>query len=120
MLTIKIELEEMVESLHLEGEVEIYFSQHGFVAENIEPLAEAVAAAHERIFNDKPKPAVGPVSSMWRDINVFNEVGIPSLTYGPAAGAGGRNFAVLTDDFFRAAQAYAMIALDLCNRDKVS
>lgn len=118
MLAIKAELEKLLQSLHLEGEVQIYLSQPGFTAKAIEPLAGAVTKAHQNIFKNEPKTAVGPISSMWRDLNVFNEIGIPSLTYGPAAGAGGQNFAVLIDDFHRAAQAYAMIAIDICNREK--
>ena len=118
MLTIKAELEEMLDSLHLEGEVEIYLSQPGFMAKNIEPLAGAVPRAHQNIFKCDPETTVGPISSMWRDLKVFNEIGIPSLTYGPAAGAGDQNFAVLIDDFYRASQAYTMLAFDICNRGK--
>jgi hypothetical protein len=57
---------------------------------------------------------------MWRDINVFNEVGIPALTYGPAASAGGGNVCVTIDDLYKTAQVYAVLALDLCNQEKVA
>jgi len=67
----------------------------------------------------KPEPAAGPECSMWRDVNVFNEVGIPSATYGPAAGAGGGNYFTTIDDLLKSARLYAMIMMDICNREKV-
>jgi hypothetical protein len=55
---------------------------------------------------------------MWRDTNVFNEMGIPSATYGPAAGAGGGNYFLTIDDLLTSAKLYALIMMDICNRDK--
>jgi hypothetical protein len=53
---------------------------------------------------------------MWRDLNVYNEVGIPSLTYGPPLGlsAEGWSYFIRRDDVNLAAQLYAMIALEVC------
>ncbi len=118
MLAIKAELENMIKSLGLEGEVELYYTVNGYEAKNIDRLSQAVERAHGRIFNDKPKICVGPICSMWRDMNVFNEVGIPSMTYGPAVGAGGGIFSVDVDDLYKATQAYAMITLDICSQEK--
>jgi hypothetical protein len=57
---------------------------------------------------------------MWRDLNVYNEVGIPSLTYGPPLGlsAEGWSYFIRRSDVNLAAQLYAMIALDVCNRER--
>jgi hypothetical protein len=52
---------------------------------------------------------------MWRDINPYNELGIPSLTYGCGAGAGGGNVAFAVDDMVKAAKVYALTALEICN-----
>jgi hypothetical protein len=55
---------------------------------------------------------------MWRDVNMFNEVGIPSICYGPPrqrerySDAGNR--AMRVDDLVAATQVYALAALALC------
>jgi hypothetical protein len=57
---------------------------------------------------------------MWRDINVFNEVGIPSLTYGPPrsnpdeADRGKGKF-MFKKDLVDAARVYALTALEICD-----
>jgi hypothetical protein len=35
-----------------------------------------------------------PTSSMWRDVNCFNEMRIPALTYGPGVSSGGGRYAM--------------------------
>ena len=56
---------------------------------------------------------------MWRDIICFNEMGIPSVTYGPPRAAEGTGkMRMKTKDLLATAQVYARIALDLCNREK--
>ncbi len=115
---IKTELEEIVHSLELEGEVELFVSRQGYEAQGADRLAEAIGRAHEKLFGEKPKVVSGPRASMWRDTNLFNEVGIPSVNYGPGAGRGGGNVCVTLDDLYKAAQVYAMIALDICNQKK--
>jgi hypothetical protein len=53
---------------------------------------------------------------MWRDINPYNELGIPSLTYGCGAGAGGGNTYFTVEDMIKTAKVYALTAMELCNR----
>jgi hypothetical protein len=65
-------------------------SLRGYNAERVEPLKDAVETAHQVIFGKPTEPAGAPECSMWRDINPYNEVGIPSLTYGCGAGGGRR------------------------------
>ncbi|HEX9660677.1 MAG TPA: hypothetical protein VGB27_00200 [Candidatus Binatia bacterium] len=43
----------------------------------------AVTHAHIYIFGSEPPAPPSAETSMWRDLNVFNEVGIPSICYGP-------------------------------------
>ncbi|MFC1902587.1 M20/M25/M40 family metallo-hydrolase [Chloroflexota bacterium] len=119
-LAIKAELEEIVRSLELEGEVELFVFRRGYEAQSIDRLAEAVGRAHEKLFGEKIKIVSGPRASMWRDTNIFNEVGIPAASYGPGAGRGGGNVCVPLDDLHKAAQAYALIALDICNQKKIA
>jgi hypothetical protein len=60
---------------------------------------------------------------MWRDCNVFNGFGIPSVTYGPGAPAGqlpkDLPFAMEIDELYAFARSYALIALDVCTRERV-
>lgn len=119
VLALKAELEELIRALHMEGTVELYVFRRGYEAQNIDRLSRAIAQAHLKTFGEKPQPVVGPECSMWRDINVFNEVGIPAATYGPAAGAGIMgNFNIALDDLEKAAGIYAMVALDICSQAK--
>ena len=53
---------------------------------------------------------------MWRDINPYNKLGIPSLTYGCGAGAGGGNTYFTVDDMIKTEKIYALTAMELCNR----
>jgi hypothetical protein len=50
---------------------------------------------------------------MWRDHNVYNEMGIPALTYGPPGRAGTGAYAVKRADLLNAARVYALTALAL-------
>jgi hypothetical protein len=54
------------------------------------------------------------VCSMWRDHNIFNEMGIPALTYGPSGIVGGGKFEMRIDAIADAARVHAMTALELC------
>ena len=53
---------------------------------------------------------------MWRDVSVFNEMGIPSITYGPPRSF--RKQAMTVADLVRAAQVYARVAINVCSREK--
>ncbi len=118
VLPVKRELETIIQGLKLKGDVELSSFRCGYEAQNINRLADAVERAHNTLFGEKLKPVSGPVCSMWRDVNVFNEAGIPAATYGPGAGVGGGNFCLTIEEMYQTAQAYAIIALDLCNQEK--
>jgi acetylornithine deacetylase/succinyl-diaminopimelate desuccinylase-like protein len=125
-LAIKAELEQILRSLGIDGEVEIIVSEPGYEAKNIEALAEAVSRAHRVVFGDELTAASGPYSSMWRDTNAYNEIGIPALTYGPltrfgpSSEGGEMDFSMSVDDLHKAAQVYAKVALDICNRERLA
>lgn len=79
------ELQAVVRRTGLRATVECYLARKGYEARNIQPLLSAVKTAHERVCEFPiAEKAISEVTSMWRDINVFNEFGIPSLTYGPS------------------------------------
>ena len=70
------------------------------------------------IFGAEPPAPPSAETSMWRDLNVFNEVGIPSVCYGPPrqreplSGAGNR--AMKIADLVQATKVYALAAMQLC------
>jgi acetylornithine deacetylase/succinyl-diaminopimelate desuccinylase-like protein len=112
---IKHELKAMLDELGLDGAVEQFVDRPGYEAHGIEPLSEALDEAHGFEFGGgQPEIATPPECSMWRDHNVFNEAGIPALTYGPPGVAGGGQFAVSKSDLLRVARVYALTALSMC------
>ena len=119
-LDIREDLRRMLASLGLAGEVELYTYRPAFEADpvRVEPLAGAITRAHQAIVGSTPKHAAAPFSSMWRDINPFNEMRIPALTYGPGISVGGGNFGMKIADLVVGAKLYALTALDLCNQDR--
>jgi acetylornithine deacetylase/succinyl-diaminopimelate desuccinylase-like protein len=117
-LVVRAELERVMRDTGLEGVVDLYTYRRGYEGKGVGPLVEAVTAAHRRVLRHGPLPPAPPFSSMWRDLNAYNEVGIPSITYGPATGTGGGNSAISVEDLVNSSRIYALTALDLCNRDK--
>ena len=112
---LRYELEDMLEDLGLEGKVEQFLNRDGYEAKGIEPLADALDAAHVAEFSAAPEIATAPETSMWRDHNIYNEMGIPALTYGPPGVAGDGSYAVSKADLLRTARVYALTALALCS-----
>lgn len=114
------ELRALVDALNLDAEIQPYLYRKGYDGKNVEPLQDAVKNAHTKIFPNPPAIPDAPVSSMWRDLNVYNEVGIPSLTYGPPLGLSseGWSYFIRRADVNLAAQLYALIAVDVCNRER--
>jgi acetylornithine deacetylase/succinyl-diaminopimelate desuccinylase-like protein len=117
-LAVQDEIESVIAKLDLKAEVKPFLYRRGFNAQRIEPLRDAVEDAHQAIIGRPSEPAGAPECSMWRDINPYNELGIPSLTYGCGAGAGGGNTYFGVDDMIKTAKIYALTAIDLCNRQR--
>jgi hypothetical protein len=84
----------------------------------VKPLTAAITRAHGAIVGGTPRPAAPPFSSMWRDINCFNEMRIPAITYGPGISVGGGNFGMKIDALVTGARLYALTALDLCDQER--
>lgn len=111
------ELRGLLQEAGAEGEVEQYVNRPSYEARGIEPLVEALDQAHLAEFGEPCQIAEPPVTSMWRDHLIFNELGIPALTYGPTGVAGERVFAVSKHDLLHAARVYALTALFLCGAE---
>jgi acetylornithine deacetylase/succinyl-diaminopimelate desuccinylase-like protein len=113
------EVRHHLEAAGLTGlEVEAYQWSRGYVAQGAEALIEAVRGAHGEVIGGTPPPPPTPEISMWRDLNIFNEVGIPSICYGaprasePYSDSGDR--AMRAEDLVKATQVYALTAVNLC------
>jgi acetylornithine deacetylase/succinyl-diaminopimelate desuccinylase-like protein len=108
------EVRDLLADLQLDGDVELFLHRPGYEAKGVEPLIEAIHNAHANIFGGaKPLIAGGPTTSMWRDINVWNELGIPAAMYGPGGGTGGGSRTLTIHDLHQAAQVYALTAIGI-------
>jgi acetylornithine deacetylase/succinyl-diaminopimelate desuccinylase-like protein len=108
------ELESLLAELAIDGTVDQFLHRPGYEAQGIEPLVAALDRAHGEVLQAPTAIADPPVCSMWRDHNIFNEMGIPALTYGPTGIVGNGRFEMTVGDLTRAAQVYALTALELC------
>jgi acetylornithine deacetylase/succinyl-diaminopimelate desuccinylase-like protein len=119
-LDVREELRDLVAGLGLEGEVELFVYRPAYEADpvKVQPLASAITRAHQTLLGGTPPQASPPFSSMWRDINCFNEMRIPAVTYGPGISVGGGNFGMKIDTMVTGTRLYALTALDLCRQEK--
>jgi acetylornithine deacetylase/succinyl-diaminopimelate desuccinylase-like protein len=99
----------------IEAEVQPYLFRRGHEGRNVEEIVGAIKLAHKEIFGDEPIRIASPVTSMWRDINVFNEAGIPAITYGPPVHG---YYSIKVDELYSASKVYALTALDISNRNR--
>jgi acetylornithine deacetylase/succinyl-diaminopimelate desuccinylase-like protein len=117
-LDVRDELCELIKELGLQGEVELYVYRPGFEADEKKgaPLRQAITRAHQAVVGGQPGPAPIPTSSMWRDLNCFNEMRIPSYTYGPGVSVGSGIFRMPVQNLVTGSKLYVHTALDLCNQ----
>jgi len=105
----------------IEATVDPYMFRRGYMADGdrVAGLTDTIETAHDTVRDDElPRPAPH-VTSMWRDSNVFNEVGIPSVNFGPprseeTISATVKNNALHIDDLVDTAKIYAKVAMDVC------
>ena len=117
-LDVRDDLRALLRKVGVPGEVELFVYRPGFEAKGIEPLVETVRRCHGQVFPAPPQTVSPSVSSMWRDANVFNELGIPALSYGPRSASHAASKSFKIDDLVNASIVYARIAMDMCNRDR--
>lgn len=115
-LEIKRELVDLLREQGVPGEVELFLYRRAYEAEDPGPLVESIRRAHRQVFGRDVAMAAPVYSSMWRDVSIFNEMGIPSITYGPPRAFEACSMRIA--DLLSAARAYAAVAVDLCNTIK--
>jgi acetylornithine deacetylase/succinyl-diaminopimelate desuccinylase-like protein len=117
-LDIRDQLRGVLREAGVEGTVELFLYRPGFEAKGAERLIETVRRCHDQVFDTPPAIVGEPVTSMWRDTNAFNELGIPAISYAPRATSHATRKAIKVRDLTDAALVYARIAMDLCNQDR--
>lgn len=117
----RTEVEAVLGDLSVDATVEPYLFRRGYVADEdaVRGLTGPLEEAHRVVNGDEPDPPAPHVTSMWRDSNVFNEVGIPSVNFGPPRAAdafpdSNLTDAIRIDDLMAATKIYALTALDIC------
>jgi acetylornithine deacetylase/succinyl-diaminopimelate desuccinylase-like protein len=117
-LDIRQELRDLLKKVEIPGKVELFLYRPGFEAQGIERLVETIERCHAQVFPEPPQTVSPAVSSMWRDANAFNELGIPALSYGPRSASHASRKSFKVQDLQNAAIVYARIAMDLCNQER--
>jgi hypothetical protein len=100
------------------SEVELYLFRRGHEARNAERITDALFRAHRATFGTNPQTPDPATCSMWRDINTFNELGIPAVTYGPRSERHSFRKAIPIEALYQAACVYARTMVDICSQDK--
>lgn len=115
-LELRRELRDVLADCSLPGDVELFLYRRSYASGDNQVLLEGLSAAHAAALGGPLELAAPVYSSMWRDVLIFNEMGIPSITYGPP-----RSFhkqALTIDDLDRAAAVYAQTAIEVCSKEK--
>jgi acetylornithine deacetylase/succinyl-diaminopimelate desuccinylase-like protein len=119
LLKIQREVEAAAAEAEVGAQVEMFLGRSGAEGRGVEPLAQEVRRSYKALTGrDVPAKAPTEVVSMWRDNNVFNSMGIPSLTFGCARRQepnGGRPYFDIRD-LVNTAIIYAEVAYSICNQ----
>ena len=118
-LALRVEIEQALAAAGVPAsEVELYLFRHGYEAKNAERITDALHRAHQATFGTDPPPPNPATCSMWRDINMFNELGIPAVTYGPRSERHSFRKAITIEALYQAACVYARTMVDICSQEK--
>jgi len=119
-MDVRDELRAVLTQAGVPGTVELFLYRPGFEAKGAERLIETVKRCHAQTFAFPPAIVADAVTSMWRDTNAWNELGIPSISYAPRAASHATTKSFKIKDLTDAALVYARIAMDLCTQDRPS
>src|SRR5688500_15966991 len=119
-MDVRDELRSVLKKAGIAGTAELFLYRPGFEAKGAEHLIDAIKRSHAQTFDTPPAIVGDPVTSMWRDTNAFNELGIPAISYAPRAQSHATTKSFKVMDLTNAALVYARIAMDLCNQPRGS
>jgi len=118
-VTIQHEVEKTLASLGVEYELDLYKSLLGHEGKGVEPVVQSLEEIHQHLFGSKLRFEAPDRASIWTDTNVYNELGIPAVKVGPRGRRiGPRAEEIDIDEMVKAAQIYALVALDICSRER--
>jgi acetylornithine deacetylase/succinyl-diaminopimelate desuccinylase-like protein len=118
-LTIQREVEQVLDKLGIEYEIDVYKSLLGHEGKNVGPLVQSAKEVFQYLFGAKIKPESPDRASIWTDTNIYNELGIPAIKIGPRGRRiSARNEEIDVAEMVKAAQIYALMALDICSRTR--
>ncbi|MFQ5684037.1 MAG: M20/M25/M40 family metallo-hydrolase [Candidatus Binatia bacterium] len=118
-VAVQAEIQSTLSSLGIEYNLEAYKSLLGHEGKGVAPLVSSLEEIYEYLFNEKLKGEVPERASIWTDTNIYNEMGIPAVKIGPRGKRiGPRAEELKINDMFKAAQIYALVAMDICNRER--
>ena len=118
-VTIQHEVEKTLASLGVEYELDVYKSLLGHEGKGVEPVVQSLEEIHQHLFGSKLRFEAPDRASIWTDTNVYNELGIPAVKIGPRGRRiGPRAEEIDIDEMVKAAQIYALVALDICGRER--
>ena len=115
---VKREIQAVMATLDFESEVSVFQYSRGHVTRNADVFVDCLEQAHRKVLGADPPAPPQAEMSMWRDMNVFNEVGIPSICYGPPRQkemiSQPRNRAMKIEDLVAVTKVYALTILSVC------
>jgi len=118
-VTIQHEMQQALAASGVECDIELYKSLLGHEGKNVEPLVASAREVHQHLFQKDIQVESPDRASIWTDTNIYNEMGIPAIKIGPRGRRiGPRNEEIEIDVMVRAAQIYALMALDICSRSR--
>jgi acetylornithine deacetylase/succinyl-diaminopimelate desuccinylase-like protein len=113
-LDLRDEIAAALAATNIDHDIELYLFRPGYEAKGVEPLVAALREAHRAVIGGDPPPVSGPMASMWRDSNVFAELGIPVVNYGPRSASHAFRRALTIESLYQAVCVYARTALAIC------
>jgi acetylornithine deacetylase/succinyl-diaminopimelate desuccinylase-like protein len=118
-VAIKHEMDQSLKALGVDYELEFYKSLLGYEGKNVEPLVKSAGEIYQHLFGENIRPESPDRASIWTDTNIYNELGIPAIKIGPRGRRiSARNEEIDIDVMVKAAQLYALMALDICSRPR--
>jgi acetylornithine deacetylase/succinyl-diaminopimelate desuccinylase-like protein len=118
-ITVQQEVEQTLNKLGIDYELDVYKSLLGYEGKNVAPLVQSAKEVFHHLFGQKIKPESPDRASIWTDTNIYNELGIPAIKIGPRGRRiSARNEEIDVEEMLKAAQIYALMAQDICNRER--